>query len=59
MVMEWLYVWIRSNSLGDDTSGYGQIAYVAIKAICLDTFLIRIQFKFAQVTTEMNELAVG
>ena len=47
--MEWLYVWIQSNSLDDHMSGYGQIAQAVIRAICPDTFLVGVQFKFAQV----------
>ena len=45
---ELLYVRIRTNSLGDYSSGYGWIAYVVPQAICPDIFLAKVQFRFAQ-----------
>ena len=47
--MEWLYVRIQSNSLGDYMSEYEQIMHFGIRAICPDTFLVGVQFTFAQV----------
>ena len=54
LLSEWQYVRIRTNSLGDYSSGYGQIAYVGPQAICPDIFLAGITVRLKLTTRRLN-----
>ena len=47
-----LFVQTRTNSLGEHTSGYGQIPYFGSQAICLDTFIAGVTRKTYNTSIE-------
>ena len=53
---EWLDVRVRTNGLGDYSSGYGHIGYVGPQAICPDTFLVGVTPKIYNTSIDYENI---